>query len=50
MSLFAMDGWACSRVRFSLRKERDERQRRSANEKVYRDRKTKATMSKKLTP
>jgi len=50
LSLFAMDGWACSRVPFSLRKERDERRRRSAYEKVHRSRKTKATMSKKLTP
>jgi len=24
LSLFAMEGWACSSVRFSLRKERDE--------------------------
>jgi hypothetical protein len=27
LSLFAMDGWACSRVRFSLRKERNEREK-----------------------
>jgi len=47
LSLFAMDGWACSRVRFSLRKERNKREKRSAFEER---RKTKATTSKKLTP